>query len=841
MKKLIALSLILLLTATFSFAADLLCDSYISPGILTTGTINTVSGIYGVTSSHTIFKESPDYMSSIGCMVGDKPFDGAYITLHSMKITPKLVNGYYPQFMSVYSHSFFGNGFFIDAAENRIYTLETEFQPSLGQDLSKFEKLETNKILVKQYTIAEGGKFQKVDKDNKNQNIVDEFSLKEASTWSGVGVKQHKIPLIYDSLFDLWYANGDKLVSLNKNTTLKNYHPNISSSIFSMSIVDDFSRGRLLFVLGSNGDYDVLGWDNNKRTFFSLGHGEKSFLKNCYNFKISFLSPTPTTSSWDSKNNHPCLVVTKYGGASTLTTIYAIWLNGTDLNDNNCSFIDWNNIDTKADNRKIVEKNSKVTDGELSYLEYYEIYENPKVLEGKLENGEEYKILKVGNIESLPVKLPVRQEHLKNIKLNIPTFFETDYKSVNSVGKLVVEENVMAKGVSWPNKQKLTQMASLKGVIYGTPPINEINSNNNSVKSTINYSVSEREENQTENGVSFDFIGMTGFHAKGTLGLTVASTAYEFKFLLGIYEKFHYNAMETKSCQSAYDYTLNTRIDNGNDPWAHDIGYLVLTTGFNIYNLYSIVPNPDDPNSLFTYKNDSDHEISILVSNILPGPNATEQVEYVPFKLSTPQGQAPIVWGSNEDPYRTDLGGNHNFNENIDYENLTEGMYSTGASSLLPATFAGDIVLPGYWVNAALNHINSNKSTFEILAQGSITQGKGIQSSYSYKSSNSSSEIINNELGGCWTTSGVAGTFGWDLKSLTGWTYSYKNLSEDVVGYKSTFSDLSNSYQGQSVTIQKYLLFPKLGERPFWCPDWAWTKGNKPWCIFYTAAPGLAM
>ncbi|QSH41494.1 hypothetical protein P0136_07745 [Lentisphaerota bacterium ZTH] len=591
----------------------------------------------------------------------------------------------------------------------------------------------------------------------------------------------------------LFYGRENTLTCLNKNVDKSDCSYKVFSSdtqrITNISAVNEPNGSQKLFVLGLNGEYKVFEWNRAKLQLKEVGQGTVPDFYGAANFIV-----TPLGEDFNRK--------------IVLTYVKDQAVKWADLSvESSDNSIDWNSLTTGG----VLATNDREYGAVLQYL-----LPEDREINGSIVDRPQ----QAGSQELIIIKAAILIEAFPFVSY-LDSFFSGYlwYKANQTVdigeAYRVNSDNII-------------------GVAYGPPPCQP-----GTTRSFFTLGRRVSQEKVETNG--YDTSTQISF------GGTSKSAFQEGSAWVGLYANYAYNALSSARIEiggnNDYGYTSassnagSSSIETGtgtiDDPWTGDVGYIFVERGYDRYNVFKLTPIADYDSSYVDQNNST-------VINMAVAPYKFEQpyMSYVTFKLSSPAGTDPIILNSSED---TD----HVKNPAVVYDNFTgytEGMLTTGVNSFVYGNnftnsfwnADNNIDSASYYIDESINagavHYKTNTN---ILINNASRSQANITFDRSKEESNQFGTGINFDLevkGGLEKL-----RIGAKFSSKFGFTAGNQTKLGERANFGFGAWETVNM-QSPNMEVQAHLLLPgkKQKVKPFWCPQWAWEKGNRPWCIIYT-------
>lgn len=381
--------------------------------------------------------------------------------------------------------------------------------------------------------------------------------------------------------------------------------------------------------------------------------------------------------------------------------------------------------------------------------------------------------------------------------------FKADWRSVLTAGYLWNSKNL-----TFELGDLMPYIASdtLIGVVYGTPPLDT----NRQVTVTFSYKVSHKQADTKSTGFSIDASLKTGIGAKVDLELL----NFEMNAKFGIFSSYKKSVSSIKTITMSYERTLTAKNEDENNT-----GYMVIARGFNYYDLYQLRAHENDARVKIT---DNDG-VEVLSYAVVPSLNSGSVIDMVKFNLTTNAMEV-----SNPDPRR--------------WRMYTDGMDRVGSTGKVDSGTLAD----SYWGKKVLELIATEVNQNNVIQYTSgplyITD-KG-SSSVSFATEIEKIKEIEGSFGLTLDVKAKASYFGMGGSSerhlMLGYNWGSTASVSNGEGFKAT-SNVEASVIMPGIIDSMIVILPQPGtkNKPFWCPNWAWYKGNRPWCITWKASHTL--
>lgn len=398
-------------------------------------------------------------------------------------------------------------------------------------------------------------------------------------------------------------------------------------------------------------------------------------------------------------------------------------------------------------------------------------------------------------------------------------------REVNDIG--IFHESIFSVPTS--PKPKATEVFSILGVIYGTPPISEEKTYGGTpYSSSISLFGGSKSTSQSMVGFETDakFMGGTNWSA-GFMGFV--STTFEVYMGYAIKEKLLYGT------------TKEVLIDESKTLKSADLrpteGMIFLWGGRDVKTTLNYMLPTESEKVPYTYGYGDDIGSPIMYLNLATDKKNIEtlgEVTPVAFDLATGELRGQDLsynWTGFTWP-DLGLGGKKGSISTHDIKLSAEGAIS-------------------WWKTYAPSKLTQMGLADEFVKYAGTTMKSNVSiDDYSCKWTSSND----------FESTGMVGT-GWEMKfpfgktvGTAGYSWSIKTSDNDSSGIKCSLNGGSaittgSGFQTKVVyivphnippspqTVNKEIPCPK----PKWCPTWAYERGNLPWCIFYTVDSGMGV
>lgn len=695
-------------------------------------------------------------------------------------------------------------GVAVDEPNGIIYTLEKE--PGSAGYATMGE--------INVYNINSQGKFNEL---TTIDNFYNKVTLRNLGVFGVTLTPQYNItvpiiPMIYFK-GHLFFGDGYILHSLERrvrlpigtSTTTQYKIPGLAFGDFitNLSVLNTPSGDYLLAVTGK-GKFAVLDFNDATNRFTTLYCNNTVSFKGASNFKTAALSR---------HNNTFSLYFTTPSLLKQNPPTAVMYIPLTIDNDNQ---VDWSRLKTTSP--------------------IFHIMSSPRP-----SPGFPFQVLIPGNLKPTQIsntnakcvgalKAMVMQVDGDRLDYQASRTGNSDIGAYTSAGYLWYNPNIQFQQKNTATTPRYLR-DNLIGVVYGPPPVPAIQGLNNSV--TFSYKLTKTQADSSSIGFSIDTSLKAGFTYKSESPLH----SFEMKAMFGIFSSYQESLEKIKTITINSEKAFSSTTDD-NSIWGNNTGYLIILTGFSAYDMYQL--RPDSQNTNLKLRDANNKEI--LLGTVIPSSQGgtSMYIDSVSFKLSS--SGDPIIKGSIQD---TD----HPRDNANDWTDYTKNMKSPGCTGLINVANLSQ----SYWGSQS-----QRGSAADINNAFTQNRVKVIRSDYlpvnntgSFGSSNlvsferKFSEILSSsstigitldvEISGSGISFGGAAEF--NLKAGMNWGST--SSVDDGTGFEaSAYCAKKDPQETQGINDIMVLLFPTgaTNNKPFWCPDWAWAKGNRPWCVTWQVA-----
>lgn len=402
-----------------------------------------------------------------------------------------------------------------------------------------------------------------------------------------------------------------------------------------------------------------------------------------------------------------------------------------------------------------------------------------------------------------------------------------------------ISNDQIRKAQNAPQVRKVTD--NIIGVIYGVPPLYDpsiISSTNK-----VNYGWSSEHEDSSTVGFAMDTSLKVGLDVKQDDWLY----SFESETTFGIYGGYKKQKRSVAKTFLDLDQTISSTPNKPDPAWDYNSGWFITESGYSSYIAYRLVAadinnNPADIVGVNRNNPFSDDDLPHIAVMTLVPESTSLNTDLIRFRLTD-----GVIKGSmQEDPV--------GYDKRFDWTGYLDGVQIPKDKSVYSSTDLTTTQL--YWnkndgstaaINAEFNNNHVSKydsNTLQVGASGAGTETKvSFEHSTTAATSNEGYFKTSFEQKTSGSIYGYGGSY--DFEFSLEYNHETESLTTKTQKWGATTTTEAQSLLGSAsstpiLAVTMYLLQPTndTKQKPFWIPQWAWDKGNKPWLITWTARSG---
>lgn len=680
-------------------------------------------------------------------------------------------------------------GWTVDEINSVVYTLESSSRTDASADVHAYV-VQSGKFVEVNQT---GGYIPGYFKHFDSNTIGDAWARK-------AGNSPQQYPMVGMAFLKghLLYVDGGKISSAEKGITSSiipsgyNAWP-LTQWIKNLSRVATPNSGDVLIGAGPMGNIVVIDFDSTNNTFKELYSGQLSALNLQYpcNFKMTPVKVNPQDPN--SKTVYSLTFVAETPQNPMRTTFYTPII------------IDSNN-----------QINWSATFNAVDHQNFFPFDQQP------------------GNTHAIQAIIPVdTNPGYDTDQLGsqyLATLYYYQYKYTNlKFGQSHISANFFVKKDIdntdvFEVQKKRTMSDNIIGVVFGTPPLYAANKRIST--NSVDIEWGSEKDTSSSSGFSVDTSLTVGFSLKAVSPFGAVKTETSF----GIFADYKKNLTRGSTVKIGKS-TTYTQSSDDTGHWANNKGWLLVSRGYATYNAYRLEANTTNFDKTIVDNNGT----PVIVISLVPSETSPLRTEWITFRLTD-----GAIAGSTQD-----TGPDSTPDTINDWGGYSDGLKAPGSSGIFQDQYS---ML--YWVKDSERDINAEKnnavsvfSSDQIQVALANSKGKVIYINDLYNSTDTSGQVggsFEQKVSGSTNAYGVTIGGSFDFKISAAYEYATTSMTKNTQAWSAesdTESSGGNSQEIPTMRVTMQLLKPTSDtkKKPFWIPQWAWDKGNRPWLITWTA------